>query len=283
MLISRLREYLVDQRARQRIAIALARGSAMMTARSVDLRRPHTWEFSGFSQNGEDGILDVLRRQIRDSNRYFLEIGASDGVENNSAWLLVAEKYSGVMIDGDAASVERASRTVVVNSVGAESRRMFVTRDNIDDVRAMIPLHDPDVFSLDIDGNDYHIAQAMLVSGFRPRIVVVEYNSVYGSARSMTISYQEAFVFTEADPTWLYYGASLAAWRKLFQAQGYRFVTVERNGVNAFFVDPAWFDEAFLDGIQALAFAENRYQHRKFKVSSEEQFNRIIERSFITV
>jgi hypothetical protein len=187
------------------------------------------------------------------------------------------------MVDGDAESVEKAGRTVVPHSVGAESVTMFVTRDNTSALRALIPMEDPDVFSLDIDGNDYYVAQAALASGFRPRIVVVEYNSVYGSERSLTIAYQEDFAFTKADRTWLYYGASLAAWHKLFASQGYRFVTVERNGVNAFFVDPAWFERDFLDGIRGLAFAENRYQHRKFKVSSEEQFAWIKERSFLAV
>ncbi len=59
---------------RQRIAIALGKGGAMMHARSIDLRNPASWEFSGFSQNGEDGILDVLRKQLKSSNRYFAEL-----------------------------------------------------------------------------------------------------------------------------------------------------------------------------------------------------------------
>ena len=80
--------YLLDTRDRQRINIALSKGGAMMHARNIDLTQPATWEFSGFSQNGEDGILDVLRKNLLESNRYFIEIGAADGIENNSAWLL---------------------------------------------------------------------------------------------------------------------------------------------------------------------------------------------------
>ncbi len=63
-----------------------------MRARDVDLRSPQSWEFSGFSQNGEDGILDVLRRQLKQRNRYFVEIGSADGLQNNSSWLVVAEQ-----------------------------------------------------------------------------------------------------------------------------------------------------------------------------------------------
>ena len=93
--------YLLDFLAWKRINAAIAKGSAMMQARSINLSDPASWEFSGFSQNGEDGILDVLRGQLRDSNRFFVEIGAADAVENNSSWLTVMEKYSGLMIEGN--------------------------------------------------------------------------------------------------------------------------------------------------------------------------------------
>jgi hypothetical protein len=267
--------YLLDLRDRQRIAIALARGAAMMHARAIDLRHPATWEFSGFSQNGEDGILDVLRRQLRGGTRDFIEIGASDGIQNNSAWLVVAERYDGIMIEGNPRLVERARRTVIDYSIGAECHARFVTRENVAALREFATRLEPDVVSLDIDGNDYHVARAMLEAGFRPKIFVVEYNSVFGPDRRVTIPYDASFVFTQAHPTQLYYGVSVAGWRSFLEGQGYRFVTVDRNGVNAFFVDPRWFDAGFLGAVQGLAFAENRYQYRKFRKPSGEQFELI--------
>ena len=102
-------DYLIDHKDRQRIAIALAKGGAMMLARTVDNTDPRTWEFSGFSQNGEDGIIDVLCRQLASRNRYVVEIGAADGTENNSSWLLVAERYEGLMVEGDSRQSARAA------------------------------------------------------------------------------------------------------------------------------------------------------------------------------
>jgi hypothetical protein len=282
-MIGRLLHYALDLRDRQRIAIALTKGAAMMQARRVDLAEPGSWEFSGFSQNGEDGILDVLRRQLRERNRYFVEIGSSDGVENNSAWLVVAERYNGIMVEGDPGLAERARRTMLRYSIGAECRSMFVTRDSASELKALAFHADPDVFSLDIDGNDYYVAQALFEAGFRPRIFVVEYNSVFGPERSATIEYQDDFVFTKAHPTQLYYGVSIAGWRRFFERHGYRFVTVDRNGVNAFFVDPAWFDASFLDGVRGLPFAENRYQLLKFRKPSAEQFELIRDRSLVAI
>lgn len=282
-MIKRAINYLLDVRDRQRIAIGLAKGGAMMSARNIDLTKPSSWEFSGFSQNGEDGILDVLRRQLLKENRYFVEIGAADGVENNTGWLLIAEKYSGLLIEGSDSLVERAKRTVVGYSIGAEIHSMFVTRESVRDIRALAFYHDPDVFSLDIDGNDYYIAKAVLDSGFRPKIFVVEYNSVYGPERSETIEYRADFVFTTAHPSHLYYGVSISAWRKFFQSYGYRFVTVDQSGVNGFFVDPEFFKKDFLDGIHGLQFAENKSQLKRFRKPSDEQFNLISDQKFVSI
>jgi len=275
--------YLLDVRDRQRIAIALSKGAAMMHARNIDLKLPASWEFSGFSQNGEDGILDVLRKNLKVSNRYFIEIGAADGIENNTGWLLVAEKYNGLLIEGSPHLVERARRTVIGYSIGVEIHNMFVTNETVRDIKALAFHHDPDVFSLDIDGNDYHIAQAIFDAGFRPKIFAVEYNSVYGPERSMTIEYQPTFVFTHAHPTHLYYGVSISGWRRFFEQHGYRFVTVDRNGVNGFFVDPKHFDASFLDGVKGLEFAENQSQYKKFRIPNEQQFALIADQKFVTI
>jgi len=282
-MIEKIKNYLLDLRDRQRIIIALSKGGAMMNSRSVDLTIPATWEFSGFSQNGEDGILDVLRRQLKVKNRYFIEIGVSDGVENNSAWLVVAEKYAGIMIEGDSRLAKRANRMISGHSVGGECYNMFVTKDNIKNLKSLAFYNNPDVFSLDIDGNDYYIAQAILDGGFRPQIFVVEFNSVYGPERRLTVEYRDDFTFTLAHPTQLYYGVSIAGWRKFFESRGYRFITVDQNGVNAFFVDPASFDQDFLNGVKPLEFAENRYQYRKFRMPSEKQFELISNQKFISI
>jgi hypothetical protein len=282
-MFRKLFNYLLDVRDRQRINIALSKGAAMMQARSIDPKHPVTWEFSGFSQNGEDGILDVLRKRLTKSNRYFIEIGAADGIENNSGWLLVAEKYNGLLIEGSAKLVERARRVVLGYSIGAECHNMFVTKESVRKLKELSLHADPDVFSLDIDGNDYYIAEAVLKSGFRPKIFVVEYNSVYGPERSVTVEYKSDFVFTKEHPTHLYYGVSIAGWRTFFERNGYRFVTVDRNGVNGFFVDPQYFDPEFLDQVSGLEFAENYAQYRKFRVSSDQQFGLIADQRFVTI
>ncbi len=282
-MFKKIRNFIPDASGRQRIAIALSKGGAMMHARKIDLTEPSTWEFSGFSQNGEDGIIDVLRNQLIDCNRYFIEIGSSDGLENNTSWLAVAEKYNGIMIDGNPKLVKRARRMFPRYSIGLECLNMFITRNSIQDLKSVAFHNDPDLFSLDIDGNDFYIAKAILDEGFRPRIFVVEYNSVYGPDRSLTVEYRNDFVFTTAHSTQLYYGVSITGWRKFFESYNYKFITVDRNGVNAFFVDPEFFNLDFLSSIRQLEFAENRYQFTKFRMPSDGQFSLIDDQKFVSI
>jgi hypothetical protein len=282
-MIKRLLNYFFDNPIRQRIIIALSKGGAMMNARNINLKKPETWEFSGFSQNGEDGILDVLRKKLLTSNRYFIEIGSADGIQNNSSWLAVTEQYNGLMIDGNPFLIERAKRNVMNYSIGVECLHMFVSSENIEDLKSLALHSNPDVFSLDIDGVDYYIAKAIMDGGFRPKIFVVEYNSVFGPTRSMTIPNQDGFIFTKAHPTQLYYGVSVAGWKKFFSQYGYRFITVDQKGVNAFFVDPTCFDKNFLNNIDGKDFEENMYQYKKFKGSYETQFPLIEGREFTQI
>jgi len=267
-----LHDYLTDLHDFQRIAIAIAKGGVAREAREIDLTQPSTWEFSGFSQNGEDGIIDILKSALREPNRYFLEIGSADGVQNNTTWLLVSQQYHGVMVEGDPAKSAKARRLLAGCGIGVRFESRFVTRENAEELLQLCAHAQPDLFSLDIDGNDYYIAQALLNARLRPKIVIVEYNSIFGPQRSVTIPYSPDFDYRKANPTRLYYGVSLGAWQKLFGAAGYRFVTVERNGVNAIFADPAQFRSGFLDAVKALNYAENTYQVSASGKRGEEQF-----------
>ncbi|MES2503218.1 MAG: hypothetical protein V4545_11475 [Pseudomonadota bacterium] len=280
-MINKIIHYLYDLRDIPRISLALSKAAATINNRQIDLKRPFTWEFSGFSQNGEDGIIEVLRKQLKSCNRYFIEIGASDGIENNTAWLVVAEKYNGLMIEGNKSLAARADRVVKRYSIGAECKNLFVTRENISGLQSVAMHKDPDLFSLDIDGNDYYIAKAILEGGFKPKIFVVEYNSAYGPEECITVEYRDDFIFTTAHTTKLYYGVSIAAWKKLFNAHGYQFITVDQHGVNAFFVDPNCFDSNFLSNIEGISFVENQYQFTKFRSSWADQFKLIANQKFV--
>ena len=66
------------------------------------------------------------------------------------------------------------------------------------------------------------------------------------------------------------------AWKNLFKEFGYEFITVDSNGVNAFFVNRNDFDTTFIENCNGLSFRENYYQLKKFKSGWKNQF-KIIE------
>jgi hypothetical protein len=264
-----------------RISLALARGAAMRGARSIDPKRPETWEFCGFSQNGEDGVTDYLLSSITSPNRYFLEIGSASGLENNSSWLAIARRYSGVMIEGSSGLARRLKSIHPILGPGVTIVQMFVDRTNARDIVDLCVHRDPDFFSLDIDGNDYYVLKALLEEGLRPKVIAVEYNSAYGPDRCCTIAYRPHFVAKEASRSRLYYGVSIALWRRYLSSCGYRFVTVEQNGVNAFFADPSAFESEALADLRGLPFKENFAHMARFRRPWSDQFLLIKDLAFV--
>lgn len=248
---------LVRIEAEGRMATAFARAAATAATRQIDPTNPLSWEFTGFSQHGEDGILDYLCSRLPTRNRHFLEIGAADGIENCSAWLAFGRGYGGVMVEGDPALSERCRSVLQGRLWSVQAIQMMVDRDNVVGLLKACPMLDPDVFSIDIDGIDYHVLAAALDTGFRPRIVVAEYNSAYGPDRAVTVPYRPMFDRWAVHPTGLHYGVSIAALRTLMTRHGYQFISVESCGVNAFFADPRQFDGGFLEGLRGLGFANN--------------------------
>jgi hypothetical protein len=253
-----------DIRNLQGLNIRLSRGAATASLRTIIPSDPLSWEFSGFSQHGEDGIIDYLARRIRNANRHFVEIGCSNGLENNTTWLALARNYSGLMIDGDNELLKQCERLLRKFNYGVTFASIFATKETVARVHTLARVHHPDVFSLDIDGVDYYVADALLRVGFRPRIWVVEYNSAFGPDEKVTIPYSPNFACSSAERENLYYGCSIGAWHFLLENTGYRFVTVDSAGVNAFFVDPAEFDDEFLSSLRGLSFANSISHVREY-------------------
>ena len=179
------------------------------------------------SQNQEDGITLALLNEIGPTKRTYVEIGS--GLSGGNSGFLAREwGWTGLMVDGNAHMDQVARRFPRVTAVSA-----WVTRDNINDLIDQNGFGgEVDLFSLDLDGNDYWIWEAMTVCS--PRIVILEYNSAFGHDRSVTVPYDPQFT-RHAHHT-AYYGASLLALTRLSACKGYRLVAVEPTGVNAFFL-----------------------------------------------
>jgi hypothetical protein len=261
-----------------KITTALSKGALSASVRIIDETNPISWEFSSFSQNGEDGIIDYLSKRILNPNKYFIEVGASNGIECNSAYLAFVQKFSGLMIDGNDEAIEMSKS--VNHNMGVEYYSTFLNLQNLHKIKEWTLFNNPDLFSLDTDGNDYYFVKGILDLEIKPKIFVVEYNSAFGPDNEITIKYDDSFYYLNAHSTGLYYGCSIALWKKLFTYNNYSFISVDSNGVNAFFVDNTAFDEKFIRNLKGRPFEENFYQQKKYRSNWEKQFDLIKNMSY---
>lgn len=199
-----------------------------------DADLPHPYDllserFGYRSQNEEDGLLLALFKRIGTTDRRCVEIGC--GLNGGNSGFLVGEcGWSGLMMDADRHKIETIGTRFAGHSVTAIKHR--VTREDVNHAVANYGFGgEIDFLSIDIDGNDYWVWEALTVCS--PRVVALEYNWLFGPDRAVTIPYDPQFRLDRA-ATRAYRGASLAALTHLSQRKGYRLVASER--VNAFFM-----------------------------------------------
>jgi len=219
----------------ERLLLAIGALHARLVRALPDRAPLATAEFKVFSQWGEDGILQYLTHKVEIHHRAFVEFGVQNYRESNTRFLLQNDGWSGLVMDGSPDYIEtiKAERAAWRHDLTALAA--FVTAENINDLIGH-HVRGPDigVLSIDVDGNDYWVWKAIDVVS--PRIVVCEYNSLFGSSLAVTVPYDPAFNRTRAHHSNLYWGASLAALCRLAGEKRYVFVGSNSAGNNAFFV-----------------------------------------------
>lgn len=204
-----------------------------------DVRTLPAFEDAGFrvySQFDEDGLLLYVLALIGMGSRRCVDIGCGKPMGSNSTNLIVNWAWRGLGIDGDQANVRAARRWYARNRSTMfdppQIRSATVTPDNVNALLSDNGFgEDVDVISIDIDGLDYWIWEALEV---RPRVVVIEFNNKLTADRAITVPVREP-ITEPSDLRAGFSGASLAALEELGGEKEYRFVGVSA-GVNAFFV-----------------------------------------------
>jgi hypothetical protein len=219
-------------------------------------------EFQVYSQWGEDGILQYLLARVAPRSRSFVEFGVQSYTESNTRFLLVHDNWSGLVIDSSQEFIDFIRGDAISWRHDLTALCAFITRDNINDLIAQrFAGEDLGLLSVDIDGNDYWVWQA--VNRVKPEIVVCEYNSVFGPKLAVSVPYSADFYRTQAHHSNLYFGASLAALCRLGEEKGYAFVGSNSAGNNAFFVR-----RDHLSGVAAHT-AKEGYVESKFRESRD--------------
>lgn len=185
------------------------------------------------TQHGEDGILSELFDRIGTTSKYAVEFGGWDGIFlSNIRNLIIERGFSGLFIEGDA---ERAQNLL----------KNYEDYPNVDCMAAYVGFrgeytlerilkekHAPeqiDLISIDIDGYDYHVWDAL--KEYHPRVIIIEYNP----------SIPNEIVFINPYNESIFCGSSAAALVELGRQKGYSLVAVTET--NLIFVTDEEYDK----------------------------------------
>jgi hypothetical protein len=228
--------YLTQQRlVRERQALLIGRLLAETLSTRPSIRALSEVEFTVFSQFGDDGIIQWLCRHLEIPHRTFVEFGVEDYRESNTRFLLMNDNWSGFVMDSSESNISRIVTAEYFWRHDLAAKRAFADMENINALLAGSGFHrDVGLLHIDIDGNDYWIWKAIDV--ILPIIVVLEYNSLFGPDKAVTVPYDKTFDRTKKHYSNLYFGASLPALYQLSYLKGYAFVGSNSAGNNAYFV-----------------------------------------------
>jgi len=211
----------------------------------------------GASQYGEEGVIEEVLRIIhqKDPEReahWCVEFGA--GRENTNTRFLIQEKgWHGVLIEAHPVYSKE------LKNLYAENNRVFCLRSfvgfegpaRLDALLSRFPVpRDFDFLSIDIDGNDYHVWDA--VEAYAPQVVMVEYNGriphniMFIQPRDMNISW----------------GSSLSSLIALGRRKGYELIYA--HVCNAIFVKKELFPFFNIDDNAPDKIAEVSFPHKIF-------------------
>ena len=244
-----------------RIQEALGRIEMRQVAKVGDADRA---EFRVFSQWGEDGIIQYLLEHVPIERPIFVEFGVENYVESNTRFLLTNNRWSGLVIDGSTENIDYIKRDTIYWATNLKAEHSFITRENINELLSRNgATGDIGLLSVDIDGNDYWVWQAIDVVS--PRIVVCEYSSQFGPTAQVTTPYSADFVRGSAHFSKIYYGASISALTGLAKRKGYSLVASNSAGNNVFFVR-----DDLLGDLKVLT-PQQAYRRAQFREFHDEQ------------
>ena len=192
--------------------------------------------FRNYSQFEEDGLLLYIFAAIGMTNRSFVDIGSGDGINSNCANLAINFGWNGLFIDGNEINVtegrvfyEKHPDTWVYPPKFVHA---FIQRENINQLIENQGISgEIDLVSIDLDGNDYWIWDALTI--IQPRVVIIETHIEFG-LKSIVVPYDKDYCYPGRHPD--YHGASPVAMAKLAKSKGYRLVGANNYGFNTIYV-----------------------------------------------
>jgi len=172
-----------------------------------------------YSQFGEEPLWDFIFANIGVTNKFLVDFGAGGlGCAMSNSRSLIERGWSGLRMDGEP-------------DPDTDIKKEFITKENIIKLfkKHKVPT-EFDFLSIDVDGNDYWILDALLEK-YAPRLICAEFNGTIKSGISKVIKYNPNHTWQNND----YYGFSFDAGVKLGHKHNYT-VIHQVNSTNIYFI-----------------------------------------------
>ena len=185
-----------------------------------------------FSNFGEQEIIQKYIEifGIAGQDQTVVDIGAGNGYRQSNTYHLLQQGWNVLGIEYDGRNAARLANSYKTYPK-AFSCRSHVTPFNVVDLlNAYAVKKEFGILSLDIDGYDYWVLDAIL-SAFRPRLIVSEYNEKIPPPVRFTVNYSDDFSLRHH-----FFGYSVSQLKDLLAKHDYVLLEIEFNNV---FLAPA--------------------------------------------
>lgn len=228
--------------------------------------------FRLYSQFEEDGMLLYIFSVIGSSNKRVIELCAGSGETCMASNLILNHGWEALLVDGDQENVDRGiqffSKHKDTSLHPPIFKQAWLTTDNINQLIEENGFGgEVDLLSLDIDGNDYHIMEA--ITAVKPRVIICETQNVIPCQMALTIPYKAEFNRLD-EPNQDFFGVSLLGMSKLLKGRGYRLIGGSHHGFNAIFIHEGvgedFFPEVTIDAVHDNPYTKSRVKSSWKKV-----------------
>lgn len=174
---------------------------------------------TGNAEKGKDPLIAHVFDCIGTTNKYYVEIGAGDGILGTATYRLREVcGWTGLLLDrgyGNNPAINKWEATIY--------------RDNIVSLLQQynVPM-EFDYYNMDIDGNDFWVLMEILKAGYRPRLIVAESNVRFDTYENLARKYEHDW---PANSTAKWWGASPYAYKLLGEKYGYVAVHINYDDI----------------------------------------------------
>lgn len=244
----------------------LALGSLLANQQwSMTSSNINDYEFKIFSEWGDDGLIQYLIKHIPIENKTFIEFGVENYMESNTRFLMMNNNWCGFVMDGSEQNMKSLQKRSWFFRYELNCKAAWIDKNNVNSLLEESRLANIGLLHIDLDGNDYFILKEIDFTRLNPSILIMEYNSVFGYERAISVPYKSDFNRTRAHYSNLFFGASLAALNFGAEQKGYSLIGCNLAGNNAYFVRNDLLNERIQKVSVAQAYKPSRFREGRTK------------------